>query len=132
MDNTQPSSKASVIKNVYFYLVSFVALMMVTFSLADIINIVLRTYVFKKADVAYFGYSKAYGCDPLMPREEKMRVLTEEECMKLEKQQREEMENNRIAEKQRSVVRDISMIVVGIPLFLLHWGVVRKKDDSVK
>lgn len=124
----QPPSKVSVIKNIYFYLVSFVALMMVTFSTADIVNIVLRTYVFKKADRAYFyGYPKALGCDSTV-RDPNIKPLSPEECAKQEEQMRQEAEKNRLAEKQRDVVRDISMIVVGIPLFILHWGVVRKKE----
>jgi hypothetical protein len=57
----QTSQKGNVIKNIYLYLVSFVALMMIVISGATIINSVLKMYVFKNAN-NYYSYP-APGCD---------------------------------------------------------------------
>jgi hypothetical protein len=61
MENTTPATKAMIIKSIYFYLVSFVALMMVAFSSADLINMALKTWIFTKADKLYLSRGLPYG-----------------------------------------------------------------------
>ena len=131
MDSTNPSNKVAVIKNIYLYLVSFVALMMVVFSLADLINTALRTWVFTKAD--YYGnyYAMEPACDPLSVKSSpEIKSLSPEECDKRRVQQKQVDEDNRIAQRQRDMVRDISMIVVGVPVFIFHWLTIRKKEKG--
>ena len=55
--------------------------------------------------------------------------MTTEECAKLEADNKKQAEENRAAQRQRDLVRDISFIVVGIPLFAYHWRVIRRKED---
>ncbi|MEK7680503.1 MAG: hypothetical protein AAB348_00420 [Patescibacteria group bacterium] len=135
MENeAQPTSKSKTIKSIYFYLVSFVALMMVVFSTADIINIVLKTWVFTKADADY--YAPYLSCDSLktapVPENRKTApVMSAEECARQNEISRKSQDDSRAAQKQRDVVRDISMIVVGIPLFMIHWRIVRRKDENL-
>jgi len=118
----QPTHKGSIIRNIYFYLVTFVALMMVVFSTADIINIVLRTYVFTKADQAYY-YSAPCAAS----------VGNQDETNKTDCAQNRDFEikqnkENMVSQRQRDIVRDISFILVGIPLFILHWNIVKKRE----
>ena len=130
--------KGKTIKSLYFYLVSFVALMMIAFSTADLINMALKTWIFTKAD-DYFIYSGRMNCaampapmvDPkaTAPTPTKEQVIAD--CEKQNEVAAKEQEANRIATRQNSVVRDISMIVVGIPLFLIHWRIVRRKDENL-
>lgn len=127
MDTPSHHPKSNLIKNLYLYLVSFVALMMVVFSSADIINIVLRTYVFTKADdVNYYTAPcpapvnqdfKSVSGTPTVPDCEAQRAID-----------KEQNEKNATAQKQRDIVRDISMIFVGVPLFAFHWRLTRKKE----
>lgn len=128
--DTQPNGKIVIIKNIYFYLVSFVALMMVVFSLADLINLGLKTWVFPKADD--FSYAvKPYGCEAgFKPADPNYKAPTAEECAKQEADAKKQEEESRTAQRQRDAVRDISMIVVGIPLFILHWLALRKKETA--
>ena len=121
--DTQPTSKFALIKTIYFYLVSFVALMMVTFATANLINVLLKTYVFTLADQDYYSVP-AMVCVP-----EKADASSTAECLKNEKINQEQAEKNRKAQKQRDLVNDISMIVVGIPLFAFHWNYARKKEN---
>lgn len=133
------TSKASVIKSIYFYLVSFVALMMVVFSTADMINMVLKTYIFTKANQPY--YYKPLECqigtassevaidDTSAPKT--TIKYTPEECTRLEEENMKQQRESMIADNQRNAVRDISMIVVGIPLFIFHWGFIRKRKDEI-
>lgn len=120
MENT----KVTFLKNLYLYLVSFVALMMVVFSTADLINTALRTYVFKLADRNYYSY-------PTAPCPVETTTTTTGEkfppCV-TSKEQKKMDDMNAAAQRQRDLVRDISMIIVGIPLFIYHWRLTRKND----
>ena len=129
MDN-QPKK---VIKSLYFYLVSFVALMMVVFSVSDVINIALKTWVFTAADKDMYAYPRA-ACEvpaPATPDPKAVPAQTKADCEKQNEENIKQQEASRVAQKQRDVVRDISMIVVGIPLFLIHWRIVRSKEENL-
>jgi hypothetical protein len=133
MDN-QPSPKGKTIKSIYFYLVSFVALMMAVFSTADIINIALKTWVFTAADKDMYNYPRTVCEMPAQatpPDVKSMPAVSKEDCEKSNEETIKQQEASRVAQKQRDVVRDISMIVVGIPLFLIHWRIVRSKDENL-
>ncbi len=130
-------SKGRIIKSLYFYLVSFVALMMIVWSVANMINIALKTWVFTKADDIMYG--GRMNCQTLpapvsdpkattpVPTKEQTIADCEKQNAEAEKQQQE----NRIAQRQMDIVRDISMIVVGIPLFWVHWRIVRNKEENL-
>ena len=128
----QPAHKGRVIKSLYFYLVSFVALMMVVFSTADMINIALKTWVFTAADKDMYAYPRAV-CEVPAPATDPKAVPapTKAECEKSNEENIKQQEASRMAQKQRDVVRDISMIVVGIPLFLIHWRILRSKEENL-
>lgn len=125
MDNQPVATKGSIIKNIYLYLVSFVALMMVIFSAADLINTALRTYIFTKADNNYYGYP-APACPAGVtstPYDVKMGTACQSK-EEMDKQNRE----NATAQRQRDLVRDLGMIIVAIPVFAYHWYIIRKKE----
>ncbi len=134
MENTT-SNKIAVIKNIYFYLVSFVALMMVVFSTANLINIVLKSYVFTEAD--RYPYYPGAECDPSyqQPMEKpgtvaepaQVKKLTPTECAAQEEKYQQREAQNLKSQRQRNLVTDISFIVVGVPLFIFHWYYARKK-----
>ncbi len=126
---TQPRKT---IKSIYFYLVSFVALMMIVFSTADIINIALKTWVFTAADKDMYAYPRS-GCEmpAAAPGEKAVPATYKDDCLKQTEENIKQQEASRVAQKQRDVVRDLSMIVVGIPLFLIHWRIVRSKDENL-
>ena len=47
------SKATQTIRSIYFYAVSIIALFMLVFSAVDLINIGLKTWVFKNADPSY-------------------------------------------------------------------------------
>jgi hypothetical protein len=130
MEQSTTSPKAVVIKTIYFYLVCFVALMTVVFSAADLINIALKTWIFTKADSTDYYYAPAMVCPTPVDKSlsDTTTAQIKADCERQQKTNEELSKNNRIAQKQSNVVRDISLIVVGIPLFLYHWQIVRKKN----
>lgn len=122
-----PRRGGTIIKNIYLYLVSFVALMMIIFSTADLLNIALKTYVFTKADYNFY-----YGptCVPAPVSAGTSTPLKGEGCLSADEQKKQN-EDQRTAQNQRDLVRDISMIVVAIPVFLYHWKIVRNKEEGI-
>ncbi len=135
MDTPASPSKARIIKSIYFYLVSFVALMMIAFSSADLINTALRTWIFTQAD----NYTYRMDCPTAPYFDTKGTAINDPatkaqlvaDCEKQQEMNQKNEEQNRISQRQNSIVRDISMIVVGIPLFLIHWRIVRSKDENL-
>lgn len=134
MEN-QPINKITLIKNIYFYLVSFVALMMIVFSAANLINISLKQWVFTKADENYFYNSE---CGDMMTKTTAVETngnsststkIDPEACAKAEAKQKEMDRKSRESQRQRDAVQDISFLVIGIPLFAIHWFYARKKDQ---
>ena len=124
--DTQPTTKGSIIKNIYLYLVSFVALMMVVFSVGDMINIVLRTYIFTKADQNFYSYPVA-PCAVAPTGTSSTPTKSTEPCLSQAEQDKQNADNIS-AQRQRDLVRDISFLIVGLPLFAYHWRIVRKKE----
>ncbi len=109
----------SVILRIYFALVTFVTLMMLIFSVSDLINIALKTWVFPAADAPEWA---AY-CDKMIGingAETETQEQTDARCAK----QQEREEQAALVRKQQSAVRDIAMILVAAPLFWLHWRIV--------
>lgn len=131
MDTTSAQNKVFLIKKIYFYLVSFVALMMVVFSLGDLINTTLRIYVFTHAD--NFSYYPMMVCETPAPpavKDPNVKPLSKEDCEKQNADNQKRADEERQAQRERDLVRDISMIVVGLPLFALHWMGARKKEQE--
>lgn len=111
----------SIILRIYFTLVAFVTLMILVFSVSDLVNVVLKTYVFPAADRPEY----ATYCD--------LEYQTQEQC----DAQKANDEQAALVRKQQSAVRDISLLVVSAPLFWLHWRVVYRdwmgeKDEKEK
>lgn len=118
--------KGTIIKNIYLYLVSFVALMMLIFSTANMIDIALRTFIFTKADFDY--YYGPVACQP--PEATTTPGAKPVDCIPRE-EEKKRSEEQRSAQRQRDLVRDISMILVATPVFAYHWRLIRKKEESV-
>lgn len=119
------SNKATLIKTLYLYLVSFVALMMLVFSTADMINIVLRTFIFTKADQNIYYYPEVACVPPTTASGTPS--MTKDYCPDPEEQRKRD-EMSRASQRQRDLVRDISFIVVALPLFAYHWRIIRRKE----
>mgnify|MGYP001600812802 CR=1 FL=1 len=116
----------SVILRIYFALVSFVTLMMLVFSVSDLINVGLKTYVFKMADAPEWPmYCEAQFI------KENVKETAEETEMRCSRQKEQEAQSA-IVRKQQSLVRDISMLIVSLPLFFVHFRIVLRDWKEMK
>jgi hypothetical protein len=107
-----------IIKLIYIYLFSAIGLILIISGTVKLIDLGLKVYVFKQADVFYSP--KIY---PEINQGEK---LTPEEIAKREEEQRKAEKINRIAERQRTASNAIALIIVGLPVFIYHWRLALK------
>ena len=125
------SKSTQIIRSLYFYAVSIVALFMLVFSCVDLVNIGLKTWVFKNADPSYSrcipGNYGVYGTKPTsatgITDENTPTGPTQEQCDLQNKQNQENISR----QNQSSAVRDFSMLVIALPLFLFHFRIVQKE-----
>ncbi len=124
------SKATQVIRSIYFYAVSIIALFMLVFSAVDLINLGLKTWVFKNADPMYSrcipGSASAYSAPVAAPEGKSVDPYvgpTQAQCDIQNKQS----EENLTRQNQSSAVRDLSMFVVALPLFLFHFRIVQKE-----
>ncbi len=146
--STGTNSKVALIKTLYLYLVSFVALIIIVISTVDLISVLLKTYILTKAD--RYNYSPIMNCDGPKPvvsgpgeplpasalgsgldsptHLPLLRSVSPEECRLHAEQQKTIDEENRVSDNQRDLARGIPLLVVGIPLFIGHWRLARRKE----
>ena len=144
-----------IIRTIYLYLFALVGLIMVVIGFSMLINIGLKTWVFTKADE-----QPQYVSMPVAPVLEKSPdvktveslvtcsdkcSLTEDQKTQLnqwlkdyqEAQNNQKLQNNfdyRSQQRQRDAAQAIAFILVGLPLYLYHWTVIKrdvKKGDDV-
>ena len=96
------------IRVLYLYLFSFVGLIITVIGTARLIDLGLKVFVFKNADM-YVSYPK-----PQLPDSKEVPEQSEQELQKFQEQ-----ETNR--QRQRETASALSMIIVGAPLYLYHW-----------
>lgn len=96
------------IRVIYLYLFSFVGLLIAVMGTIRLVDLGMKTFIFPKADIYTI-----YVDDSMKSQEEQM------------KRQLEDQERNR----QREFSSAISMIVVGVPLYLYHWKTINKEKN---
>ena len=97
----------------YLYLFSFVGLFIVVIGSIQLVNLGIKTFVFKEAD--------KYEIGPVAKIEGQVPESKEEQ----EARQSREMTRNR----QRELANAIAMISVGAPLYLYHWRIIQKEGS---
>jgi len=103
------------IRLLYLYLFSFVGLLITIIGSVQLIDLGLKTYVFKVSEYTYYS-------DPMV--EEKTKISAEE----MEKRNRQEQSN----QQKRQLSTSLSMILIGVPLYLYHWKTIKKENKDVK
>lgn len=119
----------SKLKLIYLYIFSTVGLVLVIIGSISLINLGLKTYIFTKADIV-LNYPKITAPERIITDEQgnpkviKSKIPTEEE----ENRQKEFEKKQLTSRRQRDASRAVAFLIVGLPIYLYHWRVVRKKD----
>lgn len=123
---TRIDMKNNLIRSIYFYAVSIIALFMLVFSAVDLMNLGLKTWVFKDIEPQYSVCTPGiYGQIGKTPSAivDVPTGPTQEECDR----QNKINEENIVRQNKSSAVRDISMLAIALPLFLFHFRIVQKE-----
>jgi hypothetical protein len=128
-------NKGMVIKQLYFYLVSFAALMMIAISSIVIVDTSLRMTVLSEAD-HWSGSFYMPGCDgtpaPQYVPSDAMPIQpapTAQSCAQEKFRQFRDQEQQISRQHQRDLSWSLSMFAVSLPLFAIHWKLARGKKD---
>lgn len=127
---------SALILRLYFGLVSAVTLFTLMFGTIDFLSAGLKTYVFKAADVPAYGLMNCdsadakyqYGTEVIPAKTPTdtattRELTTEEVKARCEASNATTMENYR-TQKAQDAVRNLALILVSLPLFVLHFRVV--------
>jgi hypothetical protein len=143
--------KNPIIRTIYLYLFALVGLIMVTVGTAQLVNLGLKVWVFTKADVIDYSYSQ-----PVVPYFDQAKLNAEavkscsDKCEFTAEQKQlidrwlqdyktwQEQEKTRDknayvdSSRQRQAAQALGLIIVGLPLYLYHWLVIKRdrKDQS--
>lgn len=99
----------------YLYLFSFVGLIITIIGSVQIIDLGLKTYVFKVSEFSYFE-------EPIMAPDGKLQPGISAQ------EQKARFESEQANQRKRQLSTSLSMIVVGVPLYLYHWKTIKKES----
>lgn len=100
----------------YLYLFSFVGLLITVIGGIQIVDLTLKTYVFKVSE---------YSSYPIMPVKDERGEVT----LSAEDQQRQ-MQLDESNQRKRNLSNSLAMITIGVPLYLYHWKTIKKESKN--
>jgi len=136
--------KKSLIRTIYLYLFALVGLVLLIVGGVGLVNLGLKTYVFTQADAERY-YDRSI---PISPVSEKDIIASQEngEKVAVTEEQQEALEYWMIdyetwkkesakvdyatANRQRQAANNLASIIIGLPLFLIHWQMIRKETKG--
>ncbi len=124
-----------IIRNVYLYLVAMIGLIVFVVGTVGLVNNVLENYVFQVDEDRYYAVPLDGGvCSKyyVRPGSDEQMERTDEEIAECEQQVEEQNRKNRENNIKRELASSISSIVVGLPLWLLHWGIIQTEYSRKK
>lgn len=133
----------SVIRFIYMYLITAISIVLILISSIGLIRIVLNEYIFNVDP--YFAFEEPWECsdDQLFftfdartgdriiketaPKDPEAMTAEKEECLANLEVTREARHINDI---KRDLVTWISMLLVALPLYIYHWGVIQRENKK--
>ncbi len=107
------------LRKTFLYIFASVGLVITIIGSVSLINLGLKTYVFTKADRYCYDYAS-------VPKEGTSgSTATQEEIDRA----RKSCEENQTAQRQSQASNAIAMLIVGAPLYLWSWTVIKKENQ---
>lgn len=119
----------SILKMIYLYILSFVGIIITVVASIGIVDMVLKNYILSVEPSPYYydmcSMEKPGTIDEKMesPTKEERAACIEEQSLKAKQEQSNQM--------KRDLSGQIAGLLIGIPLWLYHWGLIRKEKDIV-
>lgn len=117
--------RKELIRTIYLYLFSLIGLILITTGLVRLVDLGLKTYVFKNADQVLM-----YPSYPSVKMPSETNAPSAEDQAKLERDQLGFQKKQRQSDRERTAANSLAMIIVGLPLFIYHWKTVQKDKNS--
>ncbi len=114
-------NKYPLIRKTYFYLFALIGLVLITIGCVRLVGLGLKTYIFTKADI-YIEYpmAKLIRTAPIEGNKtEKFQQPSKEEIDVYQEKQK-------TSNRQREAAESLAFIIVGLPLYLYYWSVIKK------
>ena len=119
----EKADRKELIRTIYLYLFSLVGLVLIVIGCVRIVDLGLKTWIFKKADqiIAYPEYPRVLKPGTIETEE----ALTPEQEEKFRIEQLAYQEKEQEARTERTAANSLAMLIVGIPLFWYHWKTIQ-------
>lgn len=132
VDNKEHTKSMRIIRNVYLYLMAMIGMITLIFGLVTAVNNVFSNYVFQVND-SYYAYPVGSGpCDQLSPVSpdptQKKVELTTQQIADCEANVQKNNDMNRKNNIGREFSISIAQILVGLPIWFFHWGIIQKES----
>lgn len=137
--------KQNWIRIVYLYLMTTIGLVVLIIGFVSLINLGLKALIFTKAESDYYESIKP---SPLYLEREVEQVNTIKSCEDLSDTDKQVIENwlsdyqkwkdqeqtidYKRARRERDAAQALAMILVGFPVYLYHWGVIKRDKGKKK
>ena len=129
------------VRVVYLYLMTAIGLIVFIIGSVMVINTGLKAFVFKKADINYNSKPNELYLEKSVNQIEALKScdkLTEIDRTNIEMwlvdyknwQDSQKNENPVTSTRQREAANAIAMILVGFPIYLIHWKIIQKEKHS--
>jgi N-acyl-D-aspartate/D-glutamate deacylase len=115
----------TILKMIYLYILSFVGIIITVVATIGLVNLVLRQYVFQ-VDMNSYYYPAEICSNPKTPTD---KTPTKEEIAQCEKDQEQRNKEMAMSDTKRELANEIAGILIGLPLWLYHWGIIRKEKE---
>lgn len=138
----EKDKKSSIIRNVYLYLVTAISIVMLIISAVTLINLGMKEYVFDVKgweelqdpqyqcgdDVLLYTYGKDGTMVAKYPdMTEEQKAQKKQECISNIEEQGKINHANQI---RTDIAWALSMLLVALPLYFYHWGVIKKENKK--
>ena len=101
------------IRLLYLYLFSFIGLLIAVIGSVQLVDLGIKVYIFKGAD--RYEYARPVNMEGEVINYDDEKAI-------------QERENTR--QRQRQASTALAMLIIGIPLYKYHWGLIKKEGKS--
>lgn len=116
-----------IIRKIYLYLFTLVGLALVTIGGVWLVGLGLKTFIFTKAGVYYeYPMARPLKVPPIVEEGQQTTEFKQPSKEEIEEYQQKQKSSNR----QREAADSLAMIIVGLPLYLYHWRLIKKDKEE--
>ncbi|MBI2463406.1 hypothetical protein HYV57_00420 [Candidatus Peregrinibacteria bacterium] len=151
-EKDKKTARKHIIRTLYLYTFALIGLILMTVGSVQMVDMALKTFIFTKADeeqrIWYSEPTKPYPYEKYTDEntEEKLADILKTERLTIEEKneikawlkeykdwkERKSKIDPVIAQRQRDASNSLAMIIIGLPLYLYHWSVIKKESKKIE